>query len=338
MSYQRPIWEARYIPDCSIWTSTGITAPFNGSYIHRIGNTLYAFGGTATGEIYTAPWDDSTTWTDTGSSVGSTLDEKYVARIDSNLYAYPSGGNIRTATIANPLVWSDTGISFGSRNNAPLIVTPNYITMYGGHNGSAPNDNVAYASTSTPTSFSTASSISASNWQRGGCYLGGDQVYIFGDCGSTTSLEIVLESVPGSRVGSVTTTQGYSINGTPMTFNVDDMVWVVGNANANVYSTNITDNTNFRGTWRTHSDAFSTSLSYIKGSGWIGPDGYAYVIPMSGLIWKSRRQLIYVTDPLPANGQYANRRAVNASGKNCIYTVHCQMGMCPWFTNTRASL
>ena len=337
MSYQ-PKWEVKFIPDCSTWVSTGVTAPFSGSYVHRIGNTLYAFGGFASGSIYTAPWDDPTVWTNTGASIGAVVDEKYVARIGSNLYAYPSGGTIRTATVANPLVWTDTGIAFGARNNAPLVVTPNFITMYGGHNGTVPNDTVAYASTSTPTSFSTATSAGNSNWQRGAFYPGGDLIYLLGDCGSATSLEVVLEKTPGSRVGTVSTTQGYAINGTPMTFHVNDRIWVVGNLNAHAYSTEVSTTANYRELWRTSSNVFTTALSYPKGSGWIGPNGYAYLVPNTGLIWMSGRSQIYVTDPPPANGQYATRRAVNASGKDCLYTVHCQMGMCPWFTNVRSPL
>lgn len=334
MTYQ-PIYEEKYIPDMSVWSSLG-TMPFYSSRIMKINNILYAFGcaeTALTGKIYSTAWNDPTGWTYAGITVDGLGSGTAIGIIGDNIYSWgqttvPSGNNILTASINNPLEWTDTTADWTShRDNTALIITPNYICMYAGHNGNAAG-NVSYALTSAPTSFTTGGSIGG--WQNTGCYLDGIDVHIFGGQLNTSRIWSFMKDSPTKLTFSATT-PAYSIDACAAVFHVENKVYVTGIGNSNLYYANTN---NMHIPWDIYTAVMPGNITYPY-SNWIGPDGYAYLINVDKALYRSSRKKIYVVDPPASNGTYTNRYAVTETGGSSMYTVHCQMGMAPWHTNRR---
>lgn len=338
MSYQQK-WEEKWIPDLTSWATTGVTGPFSYSKVLKINNVLYAFGGydivaaVSNGKIWSTSWYDPTGWTYTGSTFAAFSDNIDCGVVNNTVYSWGRNGYtaIWSAPISDPLNWSDTGVTNPSpRDNTGLIITPNHIAFHGGYNGFALG-NTSYASISTPTSISTGGSIAG--WERYGFYLDGEEVYLTGGFNATGYFESIDPRSPTTKFYSRTSNTNLSAARCPAIFHVGNYVYIFGtNNDQTLYYCNTDD---FSNTWRMASSIIPVNVQYVSGGQWIGPDGYAYFITTAGVIYKSGRRKIYVTDPqIP--GVYSHRRAIYAdTGEDTYYTIHCQMGMTPWYTNRR---
>lgn len=328
MAY-RPKWEEKYIPDMMTWSNFG-TMDFTGNPVIRIGSTLYMFGGWSisgnaySSKIYSTAWDNPSGWADTGATCDPSVGVP-TAVIGNTIYKY--GPTIWSAPVSSPLTWSSTGITLANqRDNTAFVVTPNHINMYAGYNGASTN-NVNYASVSTPTSFSVTTG--PTGWERRGCYLDGDEVYIVGGFNAQSNMSIYRASSPGGTPSLDEYNVGYTLENNPFIFHVGNMMWTGGNSQNLYYARTSTPSK-----WFVVPGVLSTSMRYTIQ--WIGPDGYAYVVrDNTGAVIRSGRKRIFVTDPPVEGGTYAHRRAVTETGEATLYTVHCQMGMCPWYTNRR---
>jgi hypothetical protein len=128
------------------------------------------------------------------------------------------------------------------------------------------------------------------------------------------------------------TSPAYTVNVCPAVFNVGNSVYIIGGNNANVY---FADSNNIHVPWDVYTSVMPSTVNYPYGN-WIGPDGYAYIIDAFTMrLHRSGRKKIYVIDPPARNGTYSNRRAITETGGKSMYTIHCQMGMAPWYTNRR---
>lgn len=329
--------EEKWIPDLlTTWTVIG-TIPVNMTRIFKINNYLYAFGGynashTYVDKIYRTLWNDPIGWVDTGAtcSVGGNVASGIV---NNNIYSWGSTTQsaIWSAPISDPLTWSNTGSTFPSvRDNVPTVITPTHIIISAGYNGSALG-NSAYASVNTPTSFSTGGSVNG--WERGGFYLDGEEIYITPGFNGY-AITGIHSKAPASVLfsNSITPTWGTD---TPF-FHVGEYIYAIGgDTTKNMYFTKIKNAGAL--TWAKSGDVLPANARYIGGCHWIGPDGYAYYVAYDSLnINRSERRKIYVTDPQIPGGQYSHRRAIYAdTGALTMYTINCQMGMAPWYTNRR---
>ena len=342
MSYKQKL-EEQWVPDIlSTWTNIG-TCPVTSAPVIKINGSLYIFGGldssthAVTTKIYSTSWNNPTGWTDTGSNIsGLGTGDALIGLVNNTLYSWGSVSytTIWSAPMSNPLNWTTTGVTNPSpRDNSGFAITPTHITMCGGYNGSTGNNNILYASISTPTTMSTGGAITG--WERSACYLDGEEVFIFGGAFSASYLTEVHARIPGNVLYELTSSRNYSQGSCPAVFHVGNYIHVLGNANQVDTFSNVKtlDTPN----WRTSSNILPASVTYVRGCQWIGPDGYAYIVNYSnGSIYKSERRKIYVIDSPNPNGLYTHRRAVYAdTGDPTTYTIQCQMGMNPWYTNRR---
>jgi hypothetical protein len=337
MAYQ-PHYEEKYIPDMSVWTNLS-SMPFCGARILKINNTLYAFGtynSGSNGKIYSTAWNNPTGWADTGITFAGLGADSCVGVVGSTIYFWGNnsgvGNNIWSAPVSNPLSWADTGSDWSaSRNHTALVITPSHIRMMAGYSGATVQvNNVCYAPIATPTVFSTGSTIAG--WQTAGCYLDGVDVHAFGGVGVSTSIFSFSEGSP-SKATFASTAPAYSVDVCPATFHVENRIYVTGGNNAHLYHA---DANNPHVPWDSYASVMPGNVNYAYGN-WIGPDGYAYVVQAyDGMrLYRSARKRIFVIDPPAPSGKYTHRRAITESGGPSAYTIHCQMGMAPWYTNRR---
>jgi hypothetical protein len=336
-----PKYENVYIPDPNTWTLAG-TSPFSQNIILKINNTLYAFGGweisssgTST-KIWSTPWSSPTSWSEVADITGSSLGyNRSIGIINNTIYCWGTRGStaIWSASVSSPLSWSNTGSTNSLARESPgFVITPTFIGMFGGYNGTGSSGDVAYASVSAPTSFSSIETSNYSQWNIVGCYLDEEEVYLIG--GITATTRFIISSCRNASILFNGTSTNYGIEKNGALFHVGNHVWAVGNnASTNVY---YGETEQLSRIWRNVDSAFPSNVQFISGSYWVGPDGYGYVINQNGNIYQSGRRLIYVTDPPLPNGLYSHRRAIDATtGESTVYTIQCQMGMAPWFTNRR---
>jgi hypothetical protein len=344
MAYQT-IYEEKYIPDMSTWTNIG-TNPFCYSRIVKINNTLYAYGciinNVQSTKIYSTAWNNPTGWADTGVSVAGFAGDSCIAILNDTIYCYTdwsAGGHILTAPVSAPLTWTNTNLHvLESRDNCAFIVTPTNVYFCGGYKGSA-TLNMLFAPVTTPTTFDyTHTAISG--WEQGGCYLDDTLIYMYGGYSPTSIVYNVLWRTPAKNPTISTalitpaTAPQFVTGQDPATFHVENRVYITGAANANLY--HVSDN-RLHTKWDVYTSVMPGNVGYPH-SNWIGPDGYAYMIlnhASAPPIYRSGRKKIYVIDPPGRNGTYVHRRAITETGGNSKYTIHCQMGMAPWYTNRR---
>jgi hypothetical protein len=335
MAYH-PTYEEKYVPDMSVWTNLG-ACPLRAARILKINNTLYAFGcytSVASSSIYSTAWNNPTGWVDTGVSVSGLGYDSYVYVVDSTIYSFANwtnGAHVLTAPVSNPLSWTDTGqhLTTISRDNAALVVTPTHVCLLGGYRGSG-TGNIIYAPVATPTTFTAGGSFGA--WQSGGCYLDTTDIHAFGGVSNNSTIWSFMSNAPIKTTYTSTSVPGYAIDTTPAVFHVEDRVYVTGNTNSNLYSG---PSDNMHVPWDVHSVVMPGNVSYPT-MNWIGPDGYAYLVGnTNNEMYRSGRKRIFVVDPPARTGTYTNRHAVTESGGKSAYTIHCQMGMAPWYTNRR---
>lgn len=197
-----------------------------------------------------------------------------------------------------------------------------------GATGSTGSTGSTGATGSSGTTGSTGATVAG--WQQAGCYLDGIDAHIFGGT-QTGTIWSFMSKDPTKLTYSSTTVPGYDVNGIAAVFHVENRVYVTGNTNTNLYYADVN---NLHVPWDVYPTIMPANVTYPL-SNWIGPDGYAYMINANYKIYRSGRKKIYVTDPPAPNGIFTNRRAVTETGGSSMYTVHCQMGMAPWYTNRR---
>jgi hypothetical protein len=331
----------------SVWTNLGVN-PFCYSRIVKINDVLYAFGcfraSAHCTNIYSTAWNNPTGWTDTGVSVPGFAGDGCVAILNNTIYnyvGYVSGSHVLTAPVSNPLSWTDTGIDIPNytSDNCAFIVTPTHVCMCGGYRSPSAVNNTSYASIGAPTTFAITAAAGVTGWQQGGCYLDGDLAYVFGGYNPSPSVTGNMWAFSArdptvKQECSSLSMPAYNVDQNAAVFHVEDRVYVTGNANANLYYTSAS---NLYTPWDAYPNVMPGNVGYPQ-SNWIGPDGYAYLIlhhATAPSIYRSGRKKIYLLDSPKRDGTYADIRAVTESGGKSAYTVHCQMGMAPWYTNRR---
>lgn len=341
MAYRNKLEEV-WVPDIlGTWTNIG-TSPWISTNVIKLNNNLYAFGGqvSASGhaestKIYSTSWYNPTGWVDTGASFSGLGLGCSVGLVNDTIYCWGSATKTTywSAPISDPLNWTTTGVTCPSpRNNSALVITENYITMNGGYNGSGLG-NILYAPISTPTSLSTGGSISG--WEGSGLYLGGEEYHVIGGVNYETTLSARNSRNPISTSFTING-QNYSVSNNAPIFHVGNKVHLLGMAGTQscTYGEAATIDS---GLWQTTTNVLPSASRYVSGGYWVGPDGYAYIVEAYsnfGYIFQSPRRKIYITEPaIP--GIYSHRRAITDKGEPTVYTVQCQMGMAPWFTNRR---
>lgn len=340
----RQKWEEQWIPDMLSWTQVG-TCALSANNVLKINNILYMFGGVLSGsvsnKIYSTAWDNPTGWADTGITA-SGLNFGKAGIVNNTIYHYGASGannTIWSASISTPLTWSSTGttISSGARDNCGFAITKTHVAMIGGHNGSSATSNTNYALISSPTTINAGStSPPIPGWERSSCYLDGEDIYTIGGVNASNNITVVNARNPGITTIHTFSTN-FSLTNNPAIFHVGNYIWTFGGDGRAIQF--VKTKSFCVNSWPRAVNVFPANIQYVGGSQWIGPDGYAYVINYGGgspyPIYKSARKKIYVIEPaIP--GIYTHRRAIDATtGAMTTYTVHCQMGMSPWFTNRR---
>lgn len=331
MSYTKQL-EEKYIPDMTSW-STLTSAPFKFSTILRVADTLYSYGGAEissglyNGKIWTASYNNYAGWTYSTQFSGllglSLAGAPFTTCIiNSNIYYY--GSTVSVAPVSNPLSWSSTGVTLPRTTVVHgFAVTPNYMGMFNGYDGAR----VTTASVSSPLVFTTPAVVSGGS-ENAACYLDNETVVLVSGASNLTFFDNKISNMAHFN----TTTANFSIGQCPAIFHVGDKLYIVGTGGTkDIYYTFVDNMTQ----WYKLSNVLPANSNYILGSFWIGPDGYAYIVNSTGAVFRSGREKIYIKDRIDKGNKYSHLDAVTASGKPTKYTIHCQMGMAPWFTNRR---
>ena len=341
MTYIPELTYETYIPDPTVWTDTGINhpSPLYTSII-RVGSTLYSFGG-YTGsvfhnKIYSAPWNDSTNWTDTLATVPYTPFQARAAIIDGYIYLFGDNNNladIYRASVLDPLSWVDTGANIATaRMHAGCVCVVDTKIIINHGTGYASFDTANISSPTVWTSFDPPGG--GGIWEHNNAVID-NRLLMFGGFNSFSRIRELNSYLTYENV-----TRLYILpelcDKAPEIYHIGNSIWIIGGTNHTyVHEVPISAPMQQVSSY----NCLPATVPYVQGSSWIDPNGYLYILsaantsgPLAGRIYRSGRTKVYSEMP-PTDGSSRPLLARTEKGEWTVVTKTCRLGFKSWLTN-----